>query len=182
MQSAQCFNFNAAKLNKYFQIHSDYCVIATLLDPRLKLELYNDEDDPDQSAIDMEAARASLETAFKVYEEKWGSSAKSQERKDTYGPLGKRRKIAATINETKMFFDMLPLAHGDTNPLEWWKSNQTTFPILARMARDYLAIQSSSVASERAFSSAKQTCTDNRSRLSDQSMQATQCLKSWAKL
>ncbi|CAG8796371.1 28062_t:CDS:2, partial [Gigaspora margarita] len=35
--------------------------------------------------------------------------------------------------------------------LGWWKVNQTNFPRLARMVRDYLAIPVSSVVSERAF-------------------------------
>jgi hypothetical protein len=33
-----------------------------------------------------------------------------------------------------------------------WKSNRYTYPILSAMARDFLAIQASSVPSERAFS------------------------------
>ena len=37
------------------------------------------------------------------------------------------------------------------NSLLWWKANQLRFPILARLARIYLAVQPSSVPSERIF-------------------------------
>ncbi len=33
----------------------------------------------------------------------------------------------------------------DVFPLDWWKANESTFPTLALMARDYLAAQATSV-------------------------------------
>ena len=68
------------------------------------------------------------------------------------------------------------------DPLEWWRVNGHRLPNLSRMARDYLPFQSTSAASERAFSSSGQTCTTSRNRLNAASIQATQCLKSWAKI
>ena len=38
------------------------------------------------------------------------------------------------------------------NPLEWWKVHEATFPTLAKLAKKYLCICTSSVSSERAFS------------------------------
>ncbi|KIJ25800.1 hypothetical protein M422DRAFT_88439, partial [Sphaerobolus stellatus SS14] len=49
---------------------------------------------------------------------------------------------------------------------------------LSRMARDYLAIQGSAVASERTFSSAGITGTDRRNRLLPETFEALQILKS----
>ncbi|KAF5313763.1 hypothetical protein D9619_013714 [Psilocybe cf. subviscida] len=40
------------------------------------------------------------------------------------------------------------------DPIKWWGYHSLQYPTLSRIARDYLAIQGSSVASERAFSSA----------------------------
>ena len=52
------------------------------------------------------------------------------------------------------------------------------YPTLARMARDYLAIQGSAVPSERAFSSGGLTATARRNRLSGDIFEALQILKS----
>jgi hypothetical protein len=52
------------------------------------------------------------------------------------------------------------------------------YPTLARIARDYLAIQGSSVPSERAFSSGGLTGTRLRGRLSPDIFEALQVLKS----
>ena len=38
------------------------------------------------------------------------------------------------------------------DPLLWWQVRQEEFPILSQIARDYLCIQATSVASEQAFS------------------------------
>jgi hAT family C-terminal dimerisation region len=52
------------------------------------------------------------------------------------------------------------------------------YPTLARIARDYLAVQGSSVPSERVFSSGGLTGTRLRGRLSPQIFEALQILKS----
>ena len=52
------------------------------------------------------------------------------------------------------------------------------YPTLARVARDFLAIQGSAVKCERAFSSSGQTITDRRNSLHPQTVGALQILKS----
>jgi hypothetical protein len=49
------------------------------------------------------------------------------------------------------------------------------------MARDYLAIPSTSVPVERVFSGGADLVTKKRCRLSSESIQACMCLKSWWK-
>ncbi|KIJ48109.1 hypothetical protein M422DRAFT_163178, partial [Sphaerobolus stellatus SS14] len=56
--------------------------------------------------------------------------------------------------------------------------HQGQYPTLAKIARDYLAIQGSAVASERTFSSAGITGTDRRNRLRPETFEALQVLKS----
>ena len=67
---------------------------------------------------------------------------------------------------------VLPLKNkkeGKNNcPLEWWKNWQTRFPILSRLARIYLAVQSTSASSERVFSKAERVISKSRCRLSPQ--------------
>ena len=55
----------------------------------------------------------------------------------------------------------------DVDPLEWWWLNQNKFPTVAKLARKYLTLPASSVASERMFSLAGNIVNDNRTRLAD---------------
>jgi hypothetical protein len=55
--------------------------------------------------------------------------------------------------------------------------NAHRYPVWASLARDYLAIMSSSVSSERAFSSAGITISKRRNHLKGDIVEALQCLK-----
>ncbi|XP_066582005.1 uncharacterized protein [Prorops nasuta] len=50
-----------------------------------------------------------------------------------------------------------PRASSDVDVLTWWKQNHTKFPILSKMARDFLTIPATSVPAERLFSKASLT-------------------------
>jgi hypothetical protein len=63
--------------------------------------------------------------------------------------------------------------------LIWWLAHSTEFPVLSLMANDYLAIQSTSVACEQAFSVAGNTITKTRNRLHPETARASLCVKSW---
>lgn len=47
----------------------------------------------------------------------------------------------------------------ETEPLLWWQAHSNGFPILSKIAQDYLTIQATSVASEQAFLIAGNTIT-----------------------
>ncbi|KAJ3551660.1 hypothetical protein NM688_g4577 [Phlebia brevispora] len=61
--------------------------------------------------------------------------------------------------------------------LEYWRSNEKTYPILFRIAMDVLPVQASAVACERIFSSSKETDTLRRRRLTPVMMEVLQMLK-----
>ena len=65
-----------------------------------------------------------------------------------------------------------------TNVIAWWGCQDSRYPTLRRMARDYLAIQGSATPSECAFSSGGITDTAHRNRLSPNLFEALQILKS----
>jgi len=50
-------------------------------------------------------------------------------------------------------------------PLQWWNSNQSLFPTLSQLARQYLGVVATSVPSENLFSKAGEIVTKKRSRL-----------------
>ena len=67
----------------------------------------------------------------------------------------------------------------DFHILKWWKNHSSEFPILARIAKDVLAIPASTVASESAFSAGRRVLDDKRSSLSPQSIEMCVCKKDW---
>jgi hypothetical protein len=106
--------------------------------------------------------------------------------------LLKRRRLQCetyTSNEgpTTEEFDRyfkLDLKGTMVDPMEWWRDNRTTFPVMARLARKYLGIPATSVASERMFSYSGNIATDKRNRLKDDTVSdlvfchyAAKCLK-----
>ena len=66
--------------------------------------------------------------------------------------------------------------------LQYWKNDSAQFPILAKIARDYLAVCRSSATSECKFSIAGRVITNTRNRLESHVAQAIVCLKSWSVL
>ncbi|KAH0776082.1 hypothetical protein KY290_007493 [Solanum tuberosum] len=65
------------------------------------------------------------------------------------------------------------------NILSWWKINSPRFSVLAEMARDVLAIPTSSVASECAFSTGGRILDSFRSSLTPKLVQTLVCLQDW---
>ena len=65
------------------------------------------------------------------------------------------------------------------DPIEWWRTYESRFPNLSRMARDYLAIPATSVPSERCFSIAGSVLTKRRSVMTEGMANAIMCCKYW---
>jgi hAT family C-terminal dimerisation region len=82
-------------------------------------------------------------------------------------------------DEVTNFFQFTSIADVRADPLLWWKAAETRFPTIAKMARDYLAVQATSVASESTFSTSGQLITSNRVCLSDESIEASMLCRNW---
>lgn len=67
----------------------------------------------------------------------------------------------------------------DWNVLSWWKRSSVKFPILSELAKDVLAIQVSSVASESAFSTSGRILDPFRSCLTPYMIEALVCTQQW---
>jgi hypothetical protein len=63
--------------------------------------------------------------------------------------------------------------------LGWWKQNGLKFPTMQKIARDFLAIPISTVASESAFSTSGRVLTPQRSRLKEDILEALMCTQDW---
>lgn len=64
-------------------------------------------------------------------------------------------------------------------PLDWWLQHQNEYPGLSRMAIDILSIPAMSADSERVFSGARRTVSWDRSSLNEETIEHTECIKSW---
>jgi hypothetical protein len=85
--------------------------------------------------------------------------------------------------EVKVYTGTPSLAWGkDSDSLIWWKTHQEEFPVLASMARDWLAVVATSVPCESLFSIAGNTITRNRNWLDPETAKVVLCLKSWLTL
>ena len=98
--------------------------------------------------------------------------------------------LRADRNEISMFLRATALGDYNADPLQLWKANQNRFPSIARVPRDVLSIQPSSVASElrsqlripeSVFSCSGNIVTAQRTLLSDSSIISCILLQSWNK-
>ncbi|EKG09168.1 HAT domain-containing protein [Macrophomina phaseolina MS6] len=65
--------------------------------------------------------------------------------------------------------------------LQWWIEHLYDYPQLSKMALDLLACPAMSADCERAFLSAGRNISKTRSRINDETAEATECLRSWLK-
>ena len=85
------------------------------------------------------------------------------------GPIVVRRTNSRLKSEVWNHFDIL----------QWWKRNSDLYPTLAKMARDFLAVQVSTVASESAFSAAGRLTDHSRNSMNAETIQALICSRDW---
>ena len=75
-----------------------------------------------------------------------------------------RRASVKSTKEVDQYLSLRRISH-DNDPLSWWRENATSFPLLSKLARRYLACPPSSVPSERLFSIAGNIYDEKRNRL-----------------
>jgi uncharacterized C2H2 Zn-finger protein len=167
------------KLNTYYDVSSELCTIATVLDPRHKLDFY--KSDQKTSADNPEEIRSYVKS---FYNRDYASGTSSNPSPEKPSLLAELFKQSTTHYTEQSEFDVYlsePVArhHSKFNVLDYWKINSDRFPNLSRMARDYLAVPGTSTPSERAFSGGRQLITDFRCRLKGETITACMLLKSW---
>lgn len=173
------------KLKKYEDLINATTLpfICTFLNPALKMTYFKEYYSPN-------AVREINKKIVSYFTESYAPTlaAQSTKRKaddsdetdDFHKYMFKRSKISNEPAEIKNYLN-LPLAQPNTDSVEYWKSKVTEFPCLSSMARDFLPIQSSSVSVERDFAGGVDVVTSNRCRLTNETIQAKMCLKSWYK-
>jgi hypothetical protein len=175
-------------MDKYYDLtdQSPAYTIALVLNPRLKWHYIekNWSEHPEW----IKNARMDVEKIWKEYNNQ---------------PLSESAATAASEEDVSMFdayllefdddvnfnsaFDeyrdyCLSARERADNLLDWWAHKSARYPRLSKMAFDYLSIPAMSAAVERAFSSSKLMIPDARNRLSVESIEAAECLRSWIDL
>ncbi|KAK3929629.1 Zinc finger BED domain-containing protein 4 [Frankliniella fusca] len=163
------FPDNKYKTNKLY-------VIATLLDPRFKALLMNDEEAKDillraalQKSIEKSGDASSLVAS--TNEPTNGESAPKKSKWCNLGQLSKSKSEqpqdnSDLISKEVQIFLSLPTIDVETgDAVSWWKSNKQSFPHLLPLAAEYLGICATEVPSERVFSDGGNTVCPKRTRL-----------------
>ncbi|WOH00516.1 hypothetical protein DCAR_0519881 [Daucus carota subsp. sativus] len=99
---------------------------------------------------------------------------------DLFISTKKRKSVDTLKSELEHYLDEDVVQKTDGfDLLNWWKVNGLKYPNLQHMARDFLAIPASTVASESAFSSSGRLVSPHRSRLHPKTIEALMCAQSW---
>ncbi|KAH9762358.1 BED-type domain-containing protein [Citrus sinensis] len=196
-----------AKYDKYWDIIHGVLAVGTLLDPRRKMLLINflfPKIYGERAEFEIERVHKLFVDLVHEYEVKYSSnanwgvngSASSEgaaaddsimvdldldEMADEWESF---RNQNSQNNHFKTEFELyleestLP-STSQFDILSWWKNNQGKYPILAKIARDFLAIPVSTVASESAFSTGGRHLSPHRSRLQPSTVEALVCTQNW---
>ena len=100
---------------------------------------------------------------------------------DSESDLFKPRNAIDFETEYSKWIKQQPMPR-DTDILRYWASKEYEFPIVARMARDHLAIPATSAPSECVFSIGSDIITKKRNRLGGENTRRLLCLRDWGVL
>ena len=82
------------------------------------------------------------------------------------GPLD----VGAVLEQEMLIYESETPLPTDSNPLSWWKTSQSKYPHLAKLAWRYLSIPDTSVRAERVFSTAGIIVNKKRSALDSENV------------
>ena len=105
--------------------------------------------------------------------------AMEEEIDDYFIELEKEKQLAAKGELERYLDEFSEKFTLEFDILAWWKVNSVRFPTLSKVAKDVLAIQSSTVASESAFSTGGRTLDRFRSSLTPITAEVLICCQDW---
>ncbi|KAJ7659106.1 ribonuclease H-like domain-containing protein [Mycena polygramma] len=192
---ADALNQALAKVDEYYQktSNSNAYMFAMVLDPSHKLSYFkkhwpgdlqdaaieNMEETFKQRYLKLRGTPTAVSAPVKkapalklrrsvVINDDTGDSTRAQVHVDPLKPW---------LDEYQQYLSAVEVVPPGMDTIQWWGINADRYPVWASLARDYLAVMSSSVSSERAFSSAGITISKRRNRLKSDIVEALQVLK-----
>jgi hypothetical protein len=179
-----------AKLDEYYNLTNDspVYVAALVLHPGHKWKYINerwDRDDWKKSAKDDFKSfyerywqNREVEADSQPVKEERPGSREYDEFQAWMTPHGYYTSQDVAVDDYDSYLIAPPMKI--SNPITWWREHQATYPKLAQMAFDLLSIPAMSAECERVFSQAKLVVNDMRNRMTDDTIDAIQCLKNWS--
>lgn len=165
------------KFNKHCSsINEDY-LISMLLDPRIKLK-----------KVECEQQKTFILNKFnEIYTEYSNNFFKNVDMKIIKNDSIKKSGLFDSffdnneieINDEINRYLNSPLVDKNYDILSFWNNNKKNYPILSKIARDYLCIPATSVNCEEMFSEAGEMITVRRNKLSTKIITKMMCLHSW---
>ena len=134
-----------------------------------------------------------LNNLYKYYENKYDNVSLSTITPSTFGndsffiqlAKGKRQVGHSSKCDLLKYLDADYCSYLSLNEVQnfdiikWWKSHESTFPVLSKMACDLLTPPVSTIASKSSFSIATNIIGDMRTTLTTKMLKALTCLKDW---
>ena len=178
-------NSGWAKLDKYYSLteRSPVYIAALVLSPQWKWDYIDNNWPPDWREVCRKQmldfwTREYKSTAVTVPTQ---TSAVSHEIKNSFHKWAEQKKGTSLDQDEYTRYLLAPIVPEVTDLRSWWlePTQRKTYPALSVMALDVLSIPAMSAEPERLFSGTKITITDRRNRMGIESIEATECLKSW---
>ncbi|CUA72929.1 Zinc finger BED domain-containing protein 4 [Homo sapiens] [Rhizoctonia solani] len=178
------------KLQKYFDlaIESDFTLLASILHPGMRLVYFQDTQRWGALGESLvKRGQALLEYLYDLYKQE--TSSEQAEYQPTPRPrpssstsgwidgllqLSNETKDSAFLEEVQNYLNGKYRYKGGDISI-WWRENEPNLPVLARIARDILAIPATSVSVERLFSRCKLVMSDYRNMSVDTARQIITC-------
>jgi hypothetical protein len=161
-------------------LSNNVAIIAKFLDPRVARFVGDDDFRADRLIVE-EAMRQpryyvfAVPSAVDVTEDD-----ETNDEDEAIDIFGRVESIGVAENELARYA-LLPQVDKKENILKWWSTHKAEYPVMYKMAMDYLAIPATSVPSERANSAAKRVF-EGRESLGDNMFKAETCCQSWLRL
>lgn len=187
--TSSCIDAARDKLIEYYDKMPVVGNLSIILDPRYNVEFLKKHWDEEW----IETAIEQLKGAYAAYELQYPiPPSETRQVEQPMPSTSKKRRLTlhswesgdSLVDEDSVSIDneivrYIALRRQKCDPLVWWKLNEQYYPILSKMARDYLAAQATSAPCERVFSGGADLVTASRSSLSGENIRRTMCLKYW---
>ena len=169
------------KLKDYWEKIKPFAIITNGLDPRFKIDLMTRQDKQIFTDILTDKLNSINSNSLSLTAEQ--SSQNEEKKLSLTEKLMQRKKLVSNASdEIENYLSTPRLNPISSNPLIWWKDSKETYPLLSRIAAEYLSCVPSSTSSERGLSTSGQFITKDRSSLSNERAAKLVQLCSWEKL